>query len=199
VEYLNLFPTPLRTSVELDLRNELLPTVEHYINTHGVPYRGQSGYISTFNVATALLEQDNDLRLNPLTDYITAATRKYFEDVSLDYSTAELKLYYLFNKMTFGGEHPVHAHPGSLLSGVFYIKVPQGAPPIVFRDPRSYYNHTQYPVRFGNPRDMYKIFPEYVLHPVDGLMLMWPSWLEHQVPPSKCAEERIAISFNVLL
>jgi hypothetical protein len=44
---------------------------------------------------------------------------------------------------------------------------------------------------------MYKLLPEYVINPTEGMILMWPSWLEHQVPVSKCSEERIAVAFNV--
>lgn len=191
-----MFPTPVYASVELDLRNKILPVAEDYIERLGRLYRDQSSYISTYNVDAARVEQRFDERLDPLTDHIKAAAKKYFEDISIE--TLKFSLYYLFNKMTSGGEHPLHAHPNSILSGVFYLKIPAASPPIIFNDPRDHYKYIQYPIKFGNPREMYKLLPEYVINPTEGLMLMWPSWLEHQVPSSKCSDERIAVAFNVM-
>jgi uncharacterized protein (TIGR02466 family) len=190
-----MFPTPVYASVEVDLRNKILPVAEDYINHHGRPYRDQPNYISTYNVDSARIEQNSDARLDPLTNYIKSASKKYFEDISI--VPPDVSLYYLFNKITLGGEHALHAHPQSILSGVFYLKIPENSPPIIFNDPRDHYKYIQYPIKFGNPRDMYKLLPEYVINPTEGMILLWPSWLEHQVPPSSCSEERIAIAFNV--
>ena len=195
MEYLNLFPTPVYASVEIHLRNQMLPVAEDYINRHGKPYRDQSSYTSTYNDAASRIEQSSDTRLNPLNTYIKSAAKKYFEDISIE--PMQFSLYYLFNKITLGGEHALHSHPDSILSGVFYLKIPEAAPPIIFNDPRDHYKYIQYPIKFGNPRDMYKLLPEYVINPTEGMILMWPSWLEHQVPASKCSDERIAIAFNV--
>jgi uncharacterized protein (TIGR02466 family) len=194
-EYINMFPTPVYAGIELDLRNQILPVAEDYINRHGRPYRNQSSYISTYGVDSARIAQNSDSRLNPLTTHIKNASKKYFEDISI--IPPDVSLYYLFNKITLGGEHALHAHPQSILSGVFYLKIPENSPPIIFNDPRDHYKYIQYPTKFGNPRDMYKLLPEYVINPTEGMILLWPSWLEHQVPPSNCSEERIAIAFNV--
>ena len=190
-----MFPTPVYASVEVDLSNQILPVAEDYINRHGRPYRNQSSYISTYGVDSAGIAQNFDSRLEPLTEYIKNASKKYFEDISI--IPPDVSLYYLFNKITLGGEHSLHAHPQSILSGVFYLKIPENSPPIIFNDPRDHYKYIQYPTKFGNPRDMYKLLPEYVINPTEGMILLWPSWLEHQVPPSSCSEERIAIAFNV--
>ena len=198
MQYIDLFPTPLYVDTQLELAKEILPVAEDYINRHGKPYRDQLSYISTYGVDTARIEQNNDIRLNNLTSYIQNSARKYFEDISIDGSSLGASIYYLFNKITSGGEHATHAHPYSILSGVFYLKIPENAPPIIFNDPRDHYKYIQYPTKFGNPREMYKLLPEYVINPTEGMLLFWPSWLEHQVPSSKCSEERIAVAFNIM-
>ena len=119
MQYIDMFPTPVYASVELDLRNEILPVAEDYINSHGRPYRDQPNYISTYNVDAARVKQNFDDRLDPLTDYIQSAAKKYFEDISIE--PIKFSLYYLFNKITVGGEHSLHAHPQIILSGVFYL------------------------------------------------------------------------------
>jgi len=196
MQYIDLFPTPLYVDTQIDLAKEILPVAEDYINRHGRPYRDQSNYISTYNVDSAGVEQKFDLRLDVLNNFIKDAAKKYFEDISIE--SKDFNLYYLFNKITFGGEHQLHAHPNCILSGVFYLKIPQTAPPIIFNDPRDHYKYIQYPVKFGNPREKYKLLPEYVINPTEGMIMFWPSWLEHQVPSSECSEERIAVAFNVM-
>jgi len=196
MQYIDLFPTPLYVDTQLELAKEILPVAEDYINRHGRPYRNQPNYISTYNVDSAGVFQKFDSRLDILNNFIKDAAKKYFEDISIE--SKDFNLYYLFNKITFGGEHATHAHPYSILSGVFYLKIPENAPPIIFNDPRDHYKYIQYPTKFGNPREMYKLLPEYVINPTEGMLLFWPSWLEHQVPSSKCSEERIAVAFNIM-
>lgn len=198
MEYINMFPTPVYAGVEIELQKQILPVAVDYINRHGKPFRNQSTYISTYGNDACRIEQNTDIRLKPLTDFIQASAKQYFDDISIDHSSFYLNLYYLFNKITIGGEHPLHAHPASILSGVFYLKIPDNSPPIIFNDPRDHYKYIQYPTKFGNPREMYKLLSEYVVNPTEGMILMWPSWLEHQVLASKSSEDRIAIAFNVM-
>lgn len=196
--YIDLFPTPLFVDEQKLLAKQILLVAEDYIKTHGKPYRGQEGYISTYNVESARLTQPFDKRLEPLTDYIKNTSKKYFEDISIESTGFNPSVYYLFNKITNGGEHALHSHPNSMLSGVFYLKIPDNSSPIIFNDPRDYYKYIQYPIKFGNSREKYKLLPEYIINPSEGMILFWPSWLEHQVPSGDCSEERIAVAFNVM-
>jgi uncharacterized protein (TIGR02466 family) len=197
MQYINLFPTPLYVDTQLDLAKELLPVAEDYITRYSSKYLGQEKYVSTYNIDSASIYQQDDLRLVKLNEYIDKVSRKYFEDNSIDSTNWTLKPYYLFNKITSGGAHPIHSHPGSILSGCFYLKVPKDTTPIVFNDPRDYWKFIQYPPIFGKSRDNYKLLPEYVINPIEGTFLMWPSWLEHQVPTSVSSEERICVAFNL--
>ena len=197
MNYINLFPTPLFVDEQPLLAKEILPVAEDYINSFGDKFRSQEKYISTYNANTATVHQRTDPRLNNLNSYINSAARKYFEDHSIDSSSWRLSPYYLFNRITSGGSHPAHTHPGSVLSGCFYLKIPQSAPPIIFNDPRDYWKYVHYPIKFGGPREDYKLLPEYVINPTEGTFLMWPSWLEHQVPTSTVDDERIVVAFNL--
>ena len=38
--------------------------------------------------------------------------------------------------------------------------------------------------------------PFVYLKPAPGTVLMWESWLRHEVPANRAAEQRISISFN---
>lgn len=200
MQYIDVFPTTIYTSVQLSLRDQILPVAEDYIDRFGKPIgfnNNSTNYISTYEVESSLIFQQTDERLKPLNLYIRNAAKRYFEDACVDYSNFQLRLYYLFNKITLGGAHPLHTHPSNLLSGAFYLKIPENSPPIIFNDPRGYYKYINYPIKFGNPREKYKFFPEYVINPTEGMIVMWPSWLEHQVPASLIDDERIVVAFNV--
>lgn len=197
MEYINMFPTPVYVALESDLRNNILPVAEEYINLYGAPFRNQKNYISTYGVELCYSKLYSDARINQLTNCVKEAYAKYFDDHCIDYQKWKLRVEYLFNRMTSGGEHVLHSHPDSILSGVFYLKVPKNSSSIIFNDPREYYKYKYYPQKFGKSREHYKLLPEYVINPVEGMMLLWPSWLEHQVPASLCSEERIAVAFNI--
>ena len=198
MQFIDMFPTPLMVSTEMTLRDEVLPIAEEYIYSHGKPFSNNENYISTYGINSASFAQSNDTRLNGLTNTITKYAHEYFETHCIDSKQNwNFSVYYLFNRMTGGGEHSLHSHPWSMLSGCFYLKVPNGAPPIIFQDPRDYHKFIHYPIRFGETREKYKLLSEYVIHPTDGMLLMWPSWLEHQVPKSQVDDERIVVAFNI--
>ena len=91
-----------------------------------------------------------------------------------------------------GGFNFLHVHEGSLLCGCFYLQVPEGSGPLVFRDPRPGVIHAGIT---GNGANAYK---DIRLAPSDGLLVLFPSWLEHYVEPHDGDRPRIAVPFNLL-
>jgi uncharacterized protein (TIGR02466 family) len=90
------------------------------------------------------------------------------------------------NLLKGGGHHSGHIHPHSLISGTFYVEVPSGAGAIRFEDPRL-------PLMMAAPQR-----PEsfVTIQPRPGLLLMWESWLRHEVLAGNGRGERLSISFN---
>jgi uncharacterized protein (TIGR02466 family) len=89
-----------------------------------------------------------------------------------------------------GGFNFLHMHEGSLLSGSFYLQVPPGSGALTFRDPRAGVLHgvIKGPVPNGHA-DIH-------LSPSMGLLVLFPSWMEHYVEPHESDEPRICIAFN---
>ena len=95
-----------------------------------------------------------------------------------------------------GSHNSAHMHPGAEISGVFYISVPPESGRIVFRDPRPQSEMSQLSSKEG------KIFkalaPRFPLSPAPGDVLLFPSWLMHQVEPGYGQEGlRISMAFNI--
>lgn len=97
------------------------------------------------------------------------------------------------NLLKPGGHHAGHIHPHSILSGTLYVEAPEGSGAIRFEDPRL----TQMmaaPVRHADaPEDLR---PFVAVDPEPGMLLMWESWLRHEVLPGKAKADRLSISFN---
>jgi uncharacterized protein (TIGR02466 family) len=97
------------------------------------------------------------------------------------------------NLLKSGGHHSGHVHPNSVISGTFYVEVPKGSGAIRFEDPRS-------PLMMAAPprqKDAPEALQPFVsVEPRNGLLLMWESWLRHEVLAGTGKGERLSISFN---
>ena len=97
------------------------------------------------------------------------------------------------NLLKSGGHHSGHIHPHSIISGTLYIEVPDGAGAIQFEDPRI-------PLMMAAPKRRadaaQDLGPFITVQPRPRLLLMWESWLRHEVLPGAGKGERLSISFN---
>ena len=92
------------------------------------------------------------------------------------------------NVLPEGGSHSGHIHPHSVVSGTVYVALPEGASPIRFEDPRLPMMMAAPPRREGKP--FAYVAPEV------GDVLLWESWLRHEVPMNMAEEDRVSVSFN---
>lgn len=100
------------------------------------------------------------------------------------------------NEMIRGSFHRRHVHPGSIVSGTFYIEAPEDSPSIVMYDPRLAREMLFTPGEVDTKGNS-ALWTETYFKPYNGLLLMWNSWMPHQVPVSMSDKPRIALSFNI--
>lgn len=97
------------------------------------------------------------------------------------------------NVMPAGVVHSLHLHPTSFVSGTYYVAVPRGAGAIKFEDPRLGLMMATPPRRVDAPAAVHS----FVSQPAKaGEIVLFESWLRHEVPPARFSGERISISFN---
>ncbi len=89
------------------------------------------------------------------------------------------------NLMPEGCYHAFHHHPHSVVSGTYYVDVPRGSSPLRIEDPRA-------PLFMASP--MRRIQEDLV--PRAGEVILFESWLKHEVPPNRMKGLRISVSFN---
>ena len=97
------------------------------------------------------------------------------------------------NLLRASGHHSAHIHPHSIISGTLYVEVPPGSGPIRFEDPRLPMMMAA-PTRRSNAPE--QLQPFVTVEPRPGLLLLWESWLRHEVLPGRGRGERLSISFN---
>ena len=95
------------------------------------------------------------------------------------------------NLLKSGGHHSGHIHPHSIISGTFYVEAPPGSGAIRFEDPRLPLMMAAPPRSATAPEELQRFVS---VEPRPGLLLMWESWLRHEVLAGK--GERISVSFN---
>ncbi len=89
--------------------------------------------------------------------------------------------------------HSLHLHPLSFISGTYYVSTPPGCSKIKFEDPRLS-NFMAAPPRLPNHREENKQFVSYAAE--TGKVILFESWLRHEVAANQSAEDRVSISFN---
>ena len=120
--------------------------------------------------------------------------KTFVEELDFDLEGRNLKLEDLWiNILPEGGNHSAHIHPNSVISGTTYISMPSGSSAIKFEDPRHSMMMAA-PSRIKDAKEYLK--PFIYVNPSVGDILLWESWLRHEVPANNSSEERISISFN---
>lgn len=91
-----------------------------------------------------------------------------------------------------GSGNSKHNHPGALLSAAYYIKAPPGSSPLVFHDPRATRVFSEPVGKQATPHNS----NESRFEVLDGVLFLFPAWLEHSVPLNNTDEERVVLSIN---
>ena len=94
------------------------------------------------------------------------------------------------NVLPQGGSHTSHLHTNAVLSGTYYVTAPEGSSPIVFEDPR-------HAMMMAAPPRRTSVYESRV--PKAGTLMLWESWLRHEVPMNRAEGERVSVSFNCVI
>jgi uncharacterized protein (TIGR02466 family) len=121
-----------------------------------------------------------------LAKVLTRHAAKFAEDCAFDLPRRPKLDSLWVNLLKSSGHHSGHIHPHSSISGTLYVEVPPGSGAIRFEDPRL-------PLMMAAPPRPDTFVS---VQPRPGLLLMWESWLRHEVLPGSSKDERLSISFN---
>jgi uncharacterized protein (TIGR02466 family) len=148
-------------------------------------YKGYTSYASLNDLPR------RDPAFDDLKRLLTRHAAKFAKELAWDVKPRLDSLW--VNLLKPGGHHSAHIHPHAVLSGTLYVEVPNGSGPIRFEDPRLPMMMAA-PVRRDDAPEELRPFAS--VEPKPGLLLMWESWLRHEVLPGTAKADRLSISFN---
>jgi uncharacterized protein (TIGR02466 family) len=124
---------------------------------------------------------------------INRHVKKYLKDLKFEAKLSQLYMSRLWvNIMPKNCYHAWHIHPLSVISGTLYLQLPKSKAPIRFEDPRLGFFMNRPLVKSQSKQD-----PNFfVLNPNEGDIILFESWLKHEVPMHFHEEPRISLSFN---
>jgi uncharacterized protein (TIGR02466 family) len=89
--------------------------------------------------------------------------------------------------------HSLHLHPLAFISGTYYVRTPKGCSGLKFEDPRLD-RFMAAPPKIAAVRDENRVHTTYPAEA--GNVILFESWLRHEVAANRVDDERISISFN---
>lgn len=126
--------------------------------------------------------------------YIQKHLKKYIDCLELNIKSSALSMNTCWvNIMNKNALHSSHNHPQSIISGTYYVQVPRGSSALKFEDPR-YSSYMSRPAMVTKAKNQ----THHSLKANSSDVILFESWLRHEVPINHSIQPRISISFNYM-
>ena len=186
------FPTPVWT-LQLDNYQSINEQMYKFIKT--IQSKDQEG-ISKSNIK-GWHSKDFDMQENEPKDFIKfilPAIEQVITDMNWEKQKQSININNMWAIINTGGSANLrHQHGNSTISGAYYVRAPKNSGDIVFYDPRPAPVYT-YPKAL-NPNLLNAQVNG--ISPKEGVLVLFPSYLDHSVNENFSNEERIVVSFNI--
>ena len=189
-----LFPTPVWT-INLESYEKINEQMYNYIKSNkkidekGISKSNVKGWHSNdFNL--------NDKDPQNFIAFILPAIENVMNDMNWDKEKQTAKISNMWAIINTGGAANLrHQHGNSTISGAYYVRAPNKCGDIVFYDPRPAPVYSYPNVKSPN----FLNAQVNGISPKEGALVLFPSFLDHSVNENESNEERIVISFNIIL
>lgn len=181
MEIIGIFPTPVGI---VNLRRNLTDVELNFIQTLDV-VPNQGNYTSQNNYVL------NSPDLADLRYLIWEQAQIFFNSIYVPLNKNQIRITQSWiNYNPEGGYHHYHAHPNSIISGVYYISGNKNEGQIIF----SKEQYTQIHFESKETNDFNTNF--YYMNASTNRLILFPSSLHHRVEKLISREARISLSFN---
>lgn len=191
-----IFPVSVfHHKVHVDVSESIKQSVHAFIEKNPDYARMTNGEVvkTSFNKSRNSFIEDAGLSM--LHSEIMVACQNYIgaQDVSVATNVAVQSWLNIFEP---NAVESVHEHFGSFLSGCYYVDTPKDCGEIVFKQEATRRAWAaEYSTKLNT--DLSGIAGEFSHLPTAGELLVFPSWLPHEVMRNRSTENRISIAFNL--
>ena len=180
---INLNPIPVyHSKTEYNITSNDIKTCQEF----GLQSNNFNYFSNDFNVL-------EDKRLAEISAIIHAHIHKY----QLEVCGMELQNFYITDSWIArtppGGKHIVHNHPNAILSGTFYVNVPNNSS-LIFYSEVEMFKTFKFWFDYNKETDYNRTAHHVSVKNSD--IVIFPSWLNHGVETNNTSDERIVIGFN---
>lgn len=193
------FPTQIFTDRYVSaasLNRQILKEVEDLLELDGAGRAwSEENYRNGFtSYASANELQKVSPTFAKLEKWIDGRVAQYARALDFDLGGSRLRMTTCWvNVMHENTHHSLHLHPLSVVSGTYYVSTPAGSPAIKFEDPRlQSFMHA--PPRKTVHKALNRTHVEVPARP--GSLVLFESWLRHEVPIHAGRAPRVSVSFN---
>ena len=180
----SLFSVPLLT---LTLDSNLADYMENLVTPKlsQLNYLKEEDVYSDYNQSNKLIKGED---LKKFTDIVNPICKNFASEVNI--SLENKKINYWFQDYKSNQSMEPHAHPGSPISGVYYIRANKNAGSIHFYNPNPH-------LYFQKHIDKSRINYYHTIKPRKGMLILFPGYLFHKTIPSKNPNiQRTILAFN---
>ena len=189
MEIVNFFPTQIfKDIVNENMKNDLLKLCNDYTS------KTQTNLLHIDNFPSTLANTELSYPVN--TDPTVKMVFEYLYEIANNFASQRQQFvdkdsfrpYGFFSNMKKGAHLRKHTHKDCRFSGIIYLEVGDDVPQLLFHDPRP---HVQF-----EPSDYGGKYIESI-KPENGMILMWDSWLTHELMYKENHQPRKVFSFNL--
>lgn len=196
-----LFPTQILNASVFPAKSRFLKDLEKEIfKISEIDHEGQDwseknylfGYTSYGSIDQLHLFSSS---FDDLRKKLDKHVRTFVKQLEWDINPKELSLSKMWvNIMPKGTIHTGHIHPLSVVSGTFYVSLPKkNVPALKFEDPR-FTQMMATPPKTKTAKTKNQNFFNFI--PKEGDVVLFESWLRHEVVQNNSDDLRISVSFN---
>jgi|TARA_B100000035_G_C20932668_1_gene523749 uncharacterized protein (TIGR02466 family) len=135
---------------------------------------------------------------NPISNAIHPHLKEFFHDRDIFSGESIMRMNSMWININEPGNYNhSHNHPGCELSGVLWLKVPDDSGNIIFESPQSFTQFRLIQAYSQKFKDENQVYDWFYVQPQVGLMVLFPSHLNHSVSQNNSNEDRISVAFNL--
>lgn len=185
------FPTPFGFGMNKELADHYLPIIKRILDEKADStffYKGRT----THNQDDFRLADHPEMGL--MKEFVWNVSKEYLNSLGFDGNHLQGDIFLIANALEKDSFHKSHVHYDCLVSGVWYLQVPEASAPLEFEDP--VFARTLYRVPITDSTNPHTWQNTY-LYPKEGYYTCFPNWVRHSVLPNDSMDSRIAISWNI--